>query len=113
MKGACSVTRAAVAESEAGSGFGSWASRWRCYVSQNEMLEELYAHISHCELALRGLLLLPLLGRRSSSRCNWKKTTGCWISKQPLLVLLIFGEPLHRSWMPKKDQKGRRRKQRS
>jgi hypothetical protein len=34
MKGACSVTRAAVAESEAGSGFGSWASRWRYYVSQ-------------------------------------------------------------------------------
>lgn len=28
MKGACSVTRAAVAESEAGSGFGSWASRY-------------------------------------------------------------------------------------
>jgi hypothetical protein len=81
MKGACSVTRAAVAESEAGSGLGSWASRWRCYVSQIEMLEELYAHISHCELALRDLLLLPQLGRRSSSRYNWKKTTGCWTSE--------------------------------
>jgi hypothetical protein len=34
MKGACSVTRAAVAESEAGSGLGSWASRWRYYVSE-------------------------------------------------------------------------------
>jgi hypothetical protein len=36
MKGACSVTRAAVAESEAGSGFGSWASRWRYHVSRIE-----------------------------------------------------------------------------
>jgi hypothetical protein len=33
MKGACSLTRAAVAESEGGSGFGSWASRWRFHVS--------------------------------------------------------------------------------
>lgn len=28
------MTRAVVAESEAGSGFGSWASRWRYHVSQ-------------------------------------------------------------------------------